>query len=76
MLKLFDENMNAKMYNEILSDFLLPFVAVNYDLDFVLHQDNDPKHKSLECQSFLEKNSIKWVKKPFRIRIQSTNLNL
>lgn len=53
--------MNATMYNQILGDFLLPFGALNFDYDFVLHQDNDPKHKSNECLTFLEKNSIKWV---------------
>ncbi|RNA24476.1 hypothetical protein BpHYR1_051901 [Brachionus plicatilis] len=44
------ENMDAKMYNEILSDFLLVFGALKCDFDFVLHQYNVFKHKS---ESFL-----------------------
>ena len=53
--------MNSMMYKEILSDFLLTFGAVNFDYNYVLHQDNDPKHKSLESLAFLDKNSIRWV---------------
>ncbi|CAF0852040.1 unnamed protein product [Brachionus calyciflorus] len=58
--------MDSKLYNEILSDFLLPFGAINYDFDYFLHQDNDPKHKSSECRSFLEKNGINWIRSPPR----------
>ncbi|RNA13180.1 hypothetical protein BpHYR1_000405 [Brachionus plicatilis] len=40
-------NIDAKLYQEILSDYLSIFGASNNDLDFKLHQDNDPKHRSL-----------------------------
>ncbi|RNA34512.1 Transposable element Tcb1 transposase [Brachionus plicatilis] len=54
------------MYNEILSDHLLAFCAVNFYYNFVLHQDNDPKHKSYECMRFLDSNSIRWIRSPPR----------
>ncbi|CAF1098083.1 unnamed protein product [Brachionus calyciflorus] len=54
------------MYNIILSEFLIPFGVVKFDFDFILHQDNDPKHKSRECLAFLERNSINWIRSPPR----------
>ncbi|RNA38623.1 Transposable element Tcb1 transposase [Brachionus plicatilis] len=61
---MFKSNMDAILYREILSDYLLPFGASNYDLDFKLHQDNDPKHRSLLCTTFLNVNNIVWIKSP------------
>ena len=41
----YGENMNCVLYLEILADFLLPFMAKNFNvIDGVTHQDNDPKH--------------------------------
>ncbi|RNA36558.1 Transposable element Tcb2 transposase [Brachionus plicatilis] len=68
---LFKNNMDSKMYNEILSDHLLAFCAVNFNYNFVLHQDNDPKHKSYECMRFLDSNSIRWLKKYLEVLIRS-----
>ncbi|RNA41779.1 hypothetical protein BpHYR1_052357 [Brachionus plicatilis] len=44
LINCFYINMHAILYREKLSDYLLRFGASNYDLDFKLHQDNDPKH--------------------------------
>ncbi|CAF0894361.1 unnamed protein product [Brachionus calyciflorus] len=40
------------------------FGAAKYDLEFKLHQDNDPKHNSFLCRSFLNLNNIDWIKSP------------
>ncbi|RNA28077.1 hypothetical protein BpHYR1_049234 [Brachionus plicatilis] len=42
--------------------------ASNYDLDFKLYQDNDPKHRSLLCTTFLNVNNIVWVIKVVKER--------
>ncbi|RNA04955.1 hypothetical protein BpHYR1_013424 [Brachionus plicatilis] len=54
----FASNMDAILYRKILSDYLLSFGTSNYDLDFKLHQDNDQKHRSLLCATFLNFNNI------------------
>ncbi|RNA27374.1 hypothetical protein BpHYR1_003526, partial [Brachionus plicatilis] len=46
----FASSMDAILYRVILSDYLLPFGASNYDLDFKLHQDNEPKHRGSEVK--------------------------
>ena len=54
--------MDSILYNEILDDYLLPFVREKYfNQEYYLHQDNDPKHCSILCRSFLEDNNIIWV---------------
>ncbi|RNA31297.1 Transposable element Tcb1 transposase [Brachionus plicatilis] len=57
-------NIDAILYREILSDYILPFGASNYDLDFKLHPDNDPKHRYLLCTTFLNFYNIVWIKFP------------
>jgi hypothetical protein len=54
--------MNAKLYKEILGDFLIPFMASKYDFNCILHQDGDPKHTSKMCKDYLDRNQINWVK--------------
>lgn len=57
--------MNGELYNEIISDYLIPFACAEYGIrNFVLHQDNDPKHTSRLCSNFLKLNNIKWIKAP------------
>lgn len=53
--------MDAKLYREILFDYLFPFIAEKYDFNIKLHQDNDPKHTSKLCRAFLSDNDILWV---------------
>ena len=61
MFKIFKSNMDSELYREILGEYLMPFVALKYGFDVRLHQDNDPKHRSELCTSFLEENDIEWV---------------
>jgi transposase len=60
----FEENMDALLYREIMADYLLPFMAQKYNMDCYLHQDNDPKHTSKICKKFIIENGIKWIKSP------------
>ena len=53
--------MDAKLYREILGDYLFPFMAAKFNFDCVLHQDNDPKHTSRLIRTFLDVNEINWV---------------
>lgn len=53
--------MDAKLYREILFDYLFPFIAEKYDFNIKLHQDNDPKHTSKLCRAVLSDNDIIWV---------------
>ena len=49
--------MDSNLYNGIISEFLIPFVVSTYGLkNFVLQQDNDPKHSSKICLQFLKEN--------------------
>ncbi|CAF0988238.1 unnamed protein product [Brachionus calyciflorus] len=54
----------SNLYRQILSDYLIPFGELKFDSDFKLHQDNDPKHSSVLCKSFLALNEINWIKSP------------
>ena len=49
------------MYLKILCDHLLPFATGKYGDDWILHQDNDPKHTSRYCRGFLERENLLWV---------------
>lgn len=60
-IKIFKQNMNSVLYRDILAEYLIPFAFENFDFDFMLHQDNDPKHTSSICNDFLKKNQIIWV---------------
>ena len=52
--------MNSIMYEEIIEQHLLPFMAVHHP-NGVLHQDNDSKHSSLRCRNALKRLNINWV---------------
>ena len=54
--------MDSVLYKEVLVYYLFPFIAGKYNFDCILHQDNDSKHHSVLCWSFLEENGINWVK--------------
>jgi hypothetical protein len=53
--------MDAMLYREIISDYLIPFIIKTKNFDFILHQDNDPKHTSKLCENFLKMNKINWA---------------
>ena len=67
----FTNNMNQFNYLEILAKYFLPFAISRFGDNFILHQDNDPKHTSHICRDFLENNSVLWAKAP----AQSPDLN-
>ncbi len=50
-------------FKVIAGDFL-PFAKTTYRDNFILHQDNDPKHASFLCSKFLKTNGIIWSKAP------------
>jgi hypothetical protein len=54
--------MNQNMYLDILTNHLLPFGNSQYEEgDWILHQDNDPKHASGLCRGFLQRERVLWV---------------
>lgn len=55
--------MDSYLYNEIIQDFLHPFVMQKFYGRINLHQDNDPKHCSRLCAETLQNLEINWVKK-------------
>lgn len=58
---MFDENMNADIYEDIINYYLFPFVASYHPFDATLHQDNDTKHNALTCRRALDRLGIEWV---------------
>ena len=59
--KVFEQNMDAALYRDILVFDFFPFMAAKYNFDCVLHQDNDGKHASKLCKAVLTENNINWV---------------
>jgi hypothetical protein len=49
------------MYCEILYEDFLPNAWAKYGNSFFIHQDNDPKHTSGYCRSFLDAHNVLWV---------------
>ena len=60
---MFQENLNAEGYAQILYDHLIPYVASKFtnNSDVIIHQDNDPKHSSIICKKVLKDNKLYWV---------------
>ena len=57
---IFDDTMDAKGYEEILQQLLLPFLKAYYPDGHCLMQDNDPKHTSKHIQEFFAKEEVNW----------------
>ena len=55
---LFTENLNAKLYQEILSQ-RLPSANKN---DWILQQDNDPKHRDRSTLKWLDRHTPAYIK--------------
>ena len=53
--------MDSELFVEILADKLIIFGCSKFNSDYILHQDNDPKHFSRYTMNFLEINNIVWV---------------
>ena len=61
---IFEGKMNADFYIEILSRYLLPFIAGKFPTAHRFMQDNDPKHTSQKARGFYAANGINWWKPP------------
>jgi hypothetical protein len=53
--------MTEEVYVEIMSKYLLPKAKSLYGDNWILHQDNDPKHTSSLAREFLRTSEIIWV---------------
>lgn len=58
----FEGNMDAVLYVEILRTTLLPFITQKFASGHRFMQDNDPKHTSGLATSFFEANNVNWWK--------------
>ena len=54
----FSENLNAKLMVKIYNKALLPSARKLFDGDWVLQEDNDPKHKSKLATKWREDNEV------------------
>lgn len=61
---IFKENMDSQLFKHILSETILPAGKKLYGDDWELHMDNDPKHASKVCKSFLLENHIRLTNPP------------
>jgi len=57
-LCVFDCNMTAEVYTDILEGFLLPTAHTLFEDGFVLQQDNDPKHTSRHAKRWFEEKNV------------------
>ena len=71
-LIMFSGTMNATIYGDILSLYLVPFIKQKFLDGHHLYQDNDPKHTSKYIQTYFEHNRVNWWKSPE----ESPDLNL
>ena len=54
--------MDSEFYQEVIKDYLFPFIGEKFNYKAKLHQDNDTKHKSRICTEVLQDLDIDWVK--------------
>ena len=59
---MFTSNLNQRSYLQIIIDTLLPWAIGRFGADWILHQDNDPKHTSRLCREFLIFERVLWVR--------------
>ena len=69
-LYFFKENMDSKLYTEILKS-RIGEIKVHWENKTNLQFDNDPKHKSVQAYEFYQENSIRIINWP----IYSPDLN-
>ena len=57
-LCVFEGNITSEQYTDILEGHLLPTAQVLYGDNWILQQDNDPKHKARHSQRWFEDKNI------------------
>ena len=55
--------MTEEVYVDIMAHHFLPKAQELYGDNWILHQDNDPKHTSNLAREFFRKSNVIWVKK-------------
>ena len=56
--------MKDRLYTDILSRTLLPFIREVYQYGHKLMQENDPKHTSCHTQQWIRDNRVNWWHTP------------
>ena len=55
--------MTEEVYVDITAHNFLPKAQELYGDNWILHQDNDPKHTSNLAREFFRKSTVIWIKK-------------
>jgi transposase len=61
---IFKENMDGSVFKDILRDTIIPAGRKLLGANWKLYMDNDPKHTSKQCRSFLHENHIPIIPTP------------
>jgi len=61
---LFESNMDAPLYIEVLEQTLLPFIELVYPDGHRFMADTDPKHTSKRATDFLDEKGVNWWRTP------------
>ena len=61
--------MDSNLYKHLLTICLIPFAQAKYNVGYILHQDNDPKHTSGLLRSFYDEMDINWVTHSIKYKI-------
>jgi hypothetical protein len=61
LFKMFTKNLTKHSYCIILDKVLKPQLINRFNNDYLIIQDNDPKHNSYKCHNYMVKNKFKWV---------------
>ena len=61
LFKLFSKNLTKHSYCVILDTVLKPELINKFNSDYLIIQDNDPKHNSNKCYDYMVKNKFKCV---------------
>jgi hypothetical protein len=60
-MKYFTKALTKYGYCAILDQILKPELANKFNNDYLIKQDNDPKHNSDKVYNYKVKNKLKWV---------------
>jgi len=57
---IFEGNMDAPLYIDVLERTLLPFIESVYLEGYHFMADNDPKHASKQAMDFFDEKDVNW----------------